>query len=267
MTTPSIARWSPPANPDADQIYNEAAKDRRAKRYDDALAKTLWFHEHALTHAPSMKGVRVSFALNEWLNLAESYPPAMEAMKTARDRAEEKVRTGVDIAQPLQDATALNRELEDTARNVALFTWLDANHSEQARANFPLALSSLVEAHEYKMCGKYIDAGQIFDSAANLYRTMNEQGKLLPEEARQMRSFAGIRFKTEVATVVAVLSVNDRHDEAQRIADAARGVLDDADTRAALDAALKGKFPPPWPDDKMRGQMKAMRAEMRKMGL
>lgn len=46
--------WTPAANPDAQRIHHEAGDDRRAKRYEDALAKTLWFHEHGLEFEQSL---------------------------------------------------------------------------------------------------------------------------------------------------------------------------------------------------------------------
>jgi hypothetical protein len=39
--------------------------------YKDALEGFLSFHQHALEHDPGLSGVRVSFALSSWSELAE----------------------------------------------------------------------------------------------------------------------------------------------------------------------------------------------------
>ena len=75
-TTSAVGDWTPPSNPNPDKILREAQDDARAGRYPDALAKHVWFHENALTYAPAMYGVRLSFALSYWVNLGNLYPPA-----------------------------------------------------------------------------------------------------------------------------------------------------------------------------------------------
>jgi len=54
MNLPLLAAWTPPENPNPQQILSEAQSDAKAGRYEDALAKHVWFHENAL------KSTRVS---------------------------------------------------------------------------------------------------------------------------------------------------------------------------------------------------------------
>lgn len=267
MTKLSSPAWLPPANPDVRQIQQEVSEDRRAKRFEDALAKVLWFHEHVLEHEPSMRGVRLSFALAEWLNLAETYPPAMEAMCAARDRAEDEVRKGGDIAQALRDATALNQTLGEPARNVALYKILDANYPDLARSTLPIVYTSLVETGEYALCGKYMDADQLFNSAVELHGRMTEQRANLGNHAEVVLSLGKARFKAEVCTIVGVLTINGMSLDAQRIAASIRNTLDAPDLEATLVSALRGELPEPWPGGDERAHGKAMRKQMREMGL
>src|SRR5690349_21544262 len=83
--------WTPPADPDPQQILNEARDDARAKHYEEALEKYVWFHEHALEYRPSMSGVRLSFALSDWVKLGESYPPALVKLREIRDAVKKRV--------------------------------------------------------------------------------------------------------------------------------------------------------------------------------
>src|SRR5688572_11688303 len=57
---PAKAAWSPPANPDPHVILREAKADTQAGRYEEALAKHVWFHSHALEIEPALYGVRLS---------------------------------------------------------------------------------------------------------------------------------------------------------------------------------------------------------------
>ena len=93
MTLPAIAEWTPPEKPDPQVILQEARTDAMAKRYEDALAKHLWFHQNALKHEPALYGVRLSFALSYWEKLGNKYPPALASLKAVRDEARQAVTT------------------------------------------------------------------------------------------------------------------------------------------------------------------------------
>lgn len=51
------------------------------------------------------------------------------------------------------------------------------------------------------------------------------------------------KFTKDVATLVAILAINDRKDEAEQIATSARGEWDDKSFHKAIDEALKGTMP------------------------
>src|SRR4051812_29867743 len=48
-------------------------------RFEEALSQFIWFHEHSLEEDRAYLGVRLSFALSYWMELAERYPPARAA--------------------------------------------------------------------------------------------------------------------------------------------------------------------------------------------
>src|SRR6185436_8688257 len=111
------AEWKPPEKPDPSAIFNEAQQDSRAGRFEDALAKQIWFHENALKIEPAQYGVRLSFALVAWRDLAAKYPPAMEALQKARDTAEAKVKTTAEVFESFHDAVSLNETLRESDRS------------------------------------------------------------------------------------------------------------------------------------------------------
>jgi hypothetical protein len=87
LSVGALAQWKPVANPVPDKILNEAQEDAAAGRYEDALAKHVWFHENALTYAPAMYGVRLSFALSYWAALGAMYPPALQKLRHQRRKS------------------------------------------------------------------------------------------------------------------------------------------------------------------------------------
>ena len=74
--------------------------DAAARRYDVALAKQLWFHKNAVRYNRSLSAVRTSFALGYWRRLADSYPPALDALKRTREEAWSATVSDADTTLP-----------------------------------------------------------------------------------------------------------------------------------------------------------------------
>jgi hypothetical protein len=58
----------------------------REGRHQEALDGLLWFHHHALEEQRSLRAVRLSYALYEWLDLGRVYPPARQALEDVREQ-------------------------------------------------------------------------------------------------------------------------------------------------------------------------------------
>jgi hypothetical protein len=242
----AIAEWKPGENPDPQRILEEAQADARAARYEDALAKHVWFHENALKYEPAMYGVRLSFALSAWEELGAAYPPALEKLRSVRDRAASEVRTGTDARHRFHDVAAINRVLDDPTQTKDLFVWLDTNNPKLAAAVFDIAQPSLVLAKEYRLCGKYLDPDRFFERAREVHDETTSMS-VDPAYRQQMRAFADKHFTNEVSTLVALLAVNDRRADAERIVAKAKAAWGDPVFHSELDKALKGEMPEPWP--------------------
>jgi len=65
---------------DPRQVLDSARDNARNGRHAEALEDFIWFHDNALKHAPNLRGVRSSFALLYWHDLARGYPPAGAAL-------------------------------------------------------------------------------------------------------------------------------------------------------------------------------------------
>jgi len=238
--------WEPGKDPDPQEILNQAENDARAGRYADALAKHVWFHENVLKFDPAMYGVRLSFALSSWKALADSYPPALEKLKAERDEAGANVRAGRVPHQSFHDFAALNHVLGEDGKTRDLFVWLDGNNPKAATEVFDLAQPALVRAREYGICGKYLDPDRSFRRML-LLREETKNVSTGGADDRGLRAFADQSFTNSVTTLIALLVVNERRADADRIADQARNAWDEPAFRDQIEKALKGEVPPPWP--------------------
>lgn len=242
------AAWTPPANPDANFVNvlrSEIKADFAAKRYEEALAKHVWYHENAMKYDAGQAGVRLSFVLNDWLQLSKAYPPALEKLKTIRDDTGKQLEQGKGDSMQFLDFSSINRVLEERQRTVDLFLGLDAKFPELATKAYHIAKYDLILAKKFDVCGKYLKGEANYEALLHVYRVTQdiESKRSTPNRSQ----FARPNFRNETSTLVALLVKNSRAEEAQKIAAAAARELPDADFKAELDKALKGEIPPPWP--------------------
>jgi hypothetical protein len=239
--------WAAPENPDPRSILGEAAKDADAGRHEVALAKLLWFHRNALKYDEALAGVRLSFAISQWHDLGRVYPPAMDALKKTRDDALKEFRRDPDgggAFDLFHDFASLNEVLGDESRTVKAFVELDATHQSAAESVFNVAREALIKAKNYKLCGKYVRPDRDWLYAALSHQAAEQSDtSLCPEAGAIQERLLKRLFTREVATLLALLAINGRNEEAERIAQKARLEWDDPDFRAAIDSALAGVMP------------------------
>ena len=212
--------WEPSASTNPSDVLDEARMDRVAGRYAAALEKHVWFHENALKYRPSLFGVRLSFALYYWRELADQYPPALDKLQQIRDQAEGRVRANEQGRESFMEFRALNRYLDAHDRTVELFAWLDSNNPTLAQSVYSLALDSLVAEKEFDLGSKYIDAPDHYDGLVRSFRFSREFAKDYADPEEEIAQDARI-FSYKTAQLVAILVNAGRADEANDIADQA----------------------------------------------
>ncbi len=242
----AYAEWAPPANPDPQKILTEARADTDEGRFEDALEKHVWYHRNALKIRPSQAGVRLSFALNDWFELGKKHPPAQAKLRTIRDEAETNVRDNKDARNAFIDLSAINLTLGEDLKTKDLFAWLDSKNQELAQRVFDVAMPSLIRVKEYALCGRYLEPDKSFERMQKLFRIQKDLTKD-PDMAASMQDHSRRTFINGTSTLVALLVVNDRKSEAETVAAKALTEWDDSKLRAALDRAMKGTVPKPWP--------------------
>lgn len=233
--------WQPADNPDPQQILESAGTDRREGRHAQALAKYLWFHANALKYQPALSGVRLSFALSYWMDLANEYPPAMAGFIYTRDEAEIGCRNEVSF-ELFHDLASMNRQLGDHRRTADLFVEIAATNRPAAELLYHVAESDLIAVGRYVECLGFLDAEKRLEMAAEHCELTKKLESARPQLDIPIPEYARPAYINDVATVVALLAINDRVQEARDACEVAYQVLDDEDFRAVLAAALTGRF-------------------------
>ena len=235
--------WAPPDDPDPSRILDEALDDICDGRYEAALSKLVWFHDHALSYEPHLAAVRLSFALGYWTGLAQEYPAALDALYAARDRAATAFRESEFELDHFEDLAALNETLNESARTVDVFESVAETDGDAAKSLYQVAEPYLIEAGEYSLCGRFLDPLKRVACADDHYRmTLQVEGRR-PQDDMENSTVARTIFTDRIATLGALLVRNDRAAEARSVFAKALETLDDTAFRAAIEMARRGEFP------------------------
>ena len=214
----------------------------RAGRYETALAKQVWLHDHGLAINPAFSSVRVSFWLASWKQLANNYPPALAKLIEVRDQATQDVLQGEHVQEQFAVLKSINELLGDQSSTVETFKTLDRNQPAVARSLFLRVKTALIETKAYDLFAKYTDPKADYEKLARSYQRMKEFAASHPAGEKSV-DYEQKKFTYETTTLVAVLTVLGRDKEAKTIAKSARAELQDADFHAGLKAARRGVVP------------------------
>jgi hypothetical protein len=130
---------------------NQARQWAVEGRHEEALKEYVWFHQHALEESGALRGVRLSFALSWWVDLAEVYLPARAAFDAARQAKIDRLLAGVEDRQLFKDVRAMNWASRDESSTYRLFVRLRGAWPELAAECADIALPDIVEARDFAL--------------------------------------------------------------------------------------------------------------------
>jgi hypothetical protein len=90
------------------EVLRRAATAAMIGDYEAALVDYIWLHEHSVAHSSSFSGVRRSFALYYWMDLAKVYPNALAALDAAHQKITDRFLAGEPDISLLLDLCAMN---------------------------------------------------------------------------------------------------------------------------------------------------------------
>ena len=254
----SVERRSPTLasgeKPDPRVVLEEAKGLLERGAYEEALQRHLWYHNHALEHDPNLLGVRISFALAQWTELARRYPKAKTAMMEVRDAGARELMAGRGGFGLFQDVRAINDQWGDQNSTLELFKHLDTRQPALAKQCYQLAESLLVQKQDYAICGRYLTNGQTrFDSIKRSWETgknWEASNEEIQRKSFQVSPATGLprppqpkhydpKFVQETSRLIEILVATGRRAEAVKIRDQALSCLDHPDLRSAIESSEK----------------------------
>lgn len=231
---------------DLDAVRQQAANLTGSGKYAQALERVLWYHTNALSIEPAQVGVRLSFALSQWEQLARFHPEAKAALIATRDRGVAAFRNGGGHFSLFQEVAALNEVLKDRKATGLLFQELDAQDPKLAQQCYRVVEELLVELGEYALSVKYLgDAQQRFDHARGVWQRGMGMMDRTPEENRSpLASRLRADFLTTTRRLIDILVGAGRKEQAISIQKQALAVLKAEELQTAVeDAELRMEQP------------------------
>lgn len=125
------------------------------EKYEEALKRTIWFHNYANDYDTSIAGVRRSSALLDWLDFGKIYPPALTALINIRDDKTKKILDNEGTTDLFGDVAAINSVLSEVQETLNLFEKLEHSQPSFANQNWPYIQEIAVKQRDYALLKKY----------------------------------------------------------------------------------------------------------------
>lgn len=99
----------------------------RVKKYQESLENLIWYRDNAVKIKPSQYGVRHSFFIGQYVELALLYEPAMADLKKYREGLRDKILNKMD-SELLGEYLQINIDLNDTLDTLEFFRKVDKSN-------------------------------------------------------------------------------------------------------------------------------------------
>jgi hypothetical protein len=141
---------------DPAEVLRQARQLVKSQQYAEALEKYVWFHDHALDDERSLAGVRLSYAIVEWADLGEVYPPARRALEGVREAKAESLTQRNYDPRLFHDVASIDRALGQVERTRDLFKTIANLDRGFAEKFFRVAVESLVHTKEFGLARSFL---------------------------------------------------------------------------------------------------------------
>jgi hypothetical protein len=244
----SLPEFTPKKPIDLTKLSRNDEQDMRDKDYALALAKRIWFHHHALDVNQNYRAVRLSYNLIDWDKLGDLYPPAKTLLRHAAYYAEESLLNDPKKAFTVaHEYRSINSALGREDQSVSFFQWLDKYYPKEAPELFHLFQDELIQFELFALYNEYVSPNLDYSRMASTYVSSinaSKQERFGGEEAnRKVMELSTQSFIHKVSRLVAILVINERTEEAQKIVEKAQLELDSDEFIQSLNNALDGHLP------------------------
>ena len=208
-------------------------------RHDEVLREYIWFQHHALETEPSLRGVRLSFALNYWMELAAKYPPALVAIELIRDGKTDALLSGTGDLDTFRDVESINCYLNSVPRTHALFANIATTNPLLAQQCAREAFQALIAAGDFALAVRFLPESK--NHIRLVAETLNED-VLAVDSASESNApilLAHVyHYVREVRQVLAILTGAGRVDESLHTRDLALVLVQANNVREIVEDGL-----------------------------
>jgi len=212
-----------------EQYRDETAALINMGEYEEALERTIWFHNHALEYESTMYGVRISFALGEWHDFGKKYPPALSALKKIRNQKTAKLISGINSYEIFNDVVSINDELSDYKKSIDMFKAIDKQHELFAKEVWGLIKDTAIKEKELYLLKKYIaninsDYSEIEEHYRRMISMYKPNDRLFGE---QYKSFQDKNFALKALQLIDIAMLLNEKESALNIKNKAYSLVKD----------------------------------------
>lgn len=229
---------------DPEKVLARARKYYQQGNYEKALQDHIWFHNNALKYKPSLYGIRLSFALLDWIELGKKYPKAYNELIDIRNRKADHIKNKRGTLEMFHDVKSINTYINENQRTVELYKKMTVCDFDLAKQCYCLAKDDLIAHQEYELCSQMMEAPmfiirdmrKLLDQNIAIYKTNQWADKAHLEWT--------IKYYLEETEFTLIVLVNNRRFvEADRFLAQASEDIDIARIKSGL-ADLKNKYMP-----------------------
>lgn len=223
--------------------YRNGQVAARNGRYEEALREYEWFHDHALQEQPALYGVRLSYALSDWIDLGKLYPPALVSLRAVRDQKSARLRDGDTDRELFHDVEAINESLGDHQSTYDLLVHLIKHRPAFAEECASLAMGSIVQVGDFALARSLIKdpeqsvrkwVGRLNKDVAEL---ASRPPSTPPSRAPMLEAYV-YYYAQRVALLVTVLRGAGEESLAHSIKDQALSSIESGSVRDAVNEQL-----------------------------
>ena len=212
---------------DPDRVLQRAGNNFEKGRYEQALQDHIWFHDNALKYEPSLYGVRLSYALADWIRLSEKYPAALEKLKEIRDNKTEQIKNGKGSFHLFHDVESINDHLNRSSKTVELYKDLIKIDFNLAKECYRVAKEPLIDHGEFEICNRFVP--NPLSSLTSMKEGLTVNIRIYKEKdwaGQEHLEWAIDDYLIEAEQILLILTKNDRRDEAKRFINEASKDMD-----------------------------------------
>ncbi|MET3446342.1 hypothetical protein [Ralstonia sp. 1138] len=210
-------------------------------RFSEALSEYIWFHEHALEERPSLSGVRLSFALGYWIELAEQYPPARAALQSILIEKTARLEQGDQDWELFNDVTAINRELGNDEATYDLFVLINKAAPAFSARCARVAMPSIVKAADFTLARGFIPDPEksVEQLASRFIEGIGWTNRSLPPERQADITNHKIRiYSEEVGMLTQIVRMSGEGERADALVEQAISLVGNPELQDAVRASL-----------------------------